>query len=293
MSADATQVRIAPNGRLLVAALESTVPTDTTSPWDSAWKDLGYADETGVAITPGLTTVEIKAWQAASPIAVLPTEVKYELKFVLQQFNALTTGLFFGGSEWNETAATVKALVKFTPAAVGGANAWDYSGTPQTFTINDGTGATSVTLSTALTNIAGVVAAVDAILGAGYVVTADTSKVKIEAAVAGSKTFVIAGTDAAAITGSTGYVNTPGTGSGVYKLIVPSSPSLDKRMLGIEWDDGEVTNRLVVAHGLVTARDQLNIVRSKNQAFGVTFTALDLGGELATVLSDDAVLAAA
>jgi hypothetical protein len=103
-----------------------------------------------------------------------------------------------------------KALAKFTPAAVGGTDVWDYATNPQTFTINDGTGATSVTLTGDLVNVAGVVAAVDTALGAGYVVTAAGALVKIEAATAGAKTFTIAGTNAAAITGSAGYINTAG-----------------------------------------------------------------------------------
>lgn len=103
-----------------------------------------------------------------------------------------------------------KALAKFTPAAVGGSDVWDYT-TPQTFTINDGTGATSVTLTGDLNNVAGVAAAVDAALGAGYVVTVDGALVKIEAAAAGAKTLTIGGTNALAVTGSAGYVNTPGT----------------------------------------------------------------------------------
>lgn len=126
------------------------------------------------------------------------------------------------GNRWRVTASTAgalvvtdqnlpatKALVKFTPAATGGSDAWEYT-TPTVFTINDGTGATTVTLTGDLINIAGVVAAVDAALGAGYVVTVDGAKVKIEAATAGAKTFVIAGTDAAAITGSANYLNTAG-----------------------------------------------------------------------------------
>lgn len=111
--------------------------------------------------------------------------------------------------------AATKALVEFTPAATGGADVWDYT-TPQTFTINDGTGATSVTLTGDLNNVAGVAAAVDAALGAGYVVTVDSTKVKIEAAAAGAKTFAIAGTNAAAITGSAGYVNTAGIDAESY-----------------------------------------------------------------------------
>lgn len=105
MAQDSTQVRIAPNGRLLVAPAGTVAPADVSAVWGTAWQDLGYADETGVTITPTLTTAEVKAWQTASPLAIIPTEVKYEVKFVLQQFNQATTGLFFGGAAWTETVA--------------------------------------------------------------------------------------------------------------------------------------------------------------------------------------------
>jgi hypothetical protein len=109
------------------------------------------------------------------------------------------------------TARASKAVVEFTPASTG-TDAFDYSGeAATTFTLNDGTGATTVALTTDCVNLAGVVTAVDAALGAGYVVSADAAKVKIEAAAAGAKTFTVGGANAAAITGSAGYVNTPGS----------------------------------------------------------------------------------
>jgi len=111
----------------------------------------------------------------------------------------------------DQNLPATKALMKFTPEA-DGTDAFDYDGVAEiTFTINDGAGATTVTLDADYVNLAGVVAAVDADLGAGYVVTADGAQVKVEAAVAGAKTFVVGGADAAAITGSANYVNTPGT----------------------------------------------------------------------------------
>jgi len=80
----------------------------------------------------------------------------------------------------------------------------------QVFTINNGSATTTVTLSTDCTNLAGVVSAVDALLGATYVVTSDTTKVKIEESTTGAVTYTIGGANATAVTGSAGYVNTAG-----------------------------------------------------------------------------------
>lgn len=187
MSQDSTQVRVAPNGHIWVAALGTAIPATPTTTPDTGWKELGYADESGVEITPSLTTAEIKAWQSAAPLRIIPTEIKLELKFNLQQFNADTTSLFFGGATW------------------------------------------------------------------------------------------------AAVSGHTG----------VSKLLFSSTPNVDERMVMIDWQDVSINCRLVVERGLVTNRDKLDIVRSKNQVFGVTFSALDAAGNFAQLFSDDPTLVAA
>lgn len=131
------------------------------------------------------------------------------------------------GDSITTSGSATKAVVEFTPAATG-SDAFDYaSAAAISFTINDGTGATTVTLDADYTNLAGVVAAVDADLGSGYVVTADSTKVKIEAATAGEKTFAIGGTNASAITGSTGYINTSGTAGSVASIPLWSETSVN------------------------------------------------------------------
>jgi hypothetical protein len=181
MTQDAGQVRVAPHGKILTAVAGTTLPATPTEAWPTGWIDQGYADESGVVITPTLTTVDIRAWQTASPLMVLPTDTGLTFKFVLQQYNAATTSLFFGGAAWVETT----------------------------------------------------------------------------------------------------------TGSGIFKLVLSSTPSVANLMLGIEWGDGIATNKLVVKRGMVTQRDALAIVRNTNQKFGITVTALDASGELAEILSDD------
>lgn len=115
----------------------------------------------------------------------------------------------------NPTAANVL----FTPAATGGAasgSAFDYSGGAAiTFTV-DGN---AVTLDADYTNLAGVVAAVDADLPAAYTITAAAGQVRIAATTPGASTIVVAGTDAADVTGAPGYANTPGANAS--ELSVP------------------------------------------------------------------------
>jgi hypothetical protein len=245
-------VRVAVTGVVAVGATSATAPVDADST-ATGFTDLGYVGEDGVTETRGRSTNKIKAWQNAAIVREVVTEAEMQLKFVLIETKQETVELFYGGTVdtadgsiavipantggrksyvvdvvdgddfirtyvpsgeivevgdqvyasgepigyevtitcYENTPAATKALVKFTPAATGGSDVWDYT-TPQTFTINDGTGATSVTL------------------------TGDLAQVKIEATTAGEKTFTIGGANAAAITGSANYVNTPGAQPAAY-----------------------------------------------------------------------------
>lgn len=77
------------------------------------------------------------------------------------------------------------------------------------------------------------------------------------------------------------------------KLVIPSSPVLDTRKLGIEWtDDGGFVNRLIVQRGLATDREKVVLNRKTAQAYGITFEAQDFNGELAHILSNNPDLGA-
>jgi hypothetical protein len=110
------------------------------------------------------------------------------------------------------------ASVAFTPAAsggTGGGDAYDYTGTAVTFTV-DGT---SITLDADYNDLAGVVAKVDAGLGAAYTVAADGSRVRITKTTAGTGSITVGGAGAAAISGSPNYSNT--AGANASELSVP------------------------------------------------------------------------
>lgn len=178
MAQDSSQIVVAPFGHLYTAVSGSTQPTDVTSAWPGAWVELGYTTDSGVSITPGMTVVNLSAWQSAAPVKTLITGTSLDLAFSLRQFNGQTTGLYFFGGAW--------------------------------------------VLST----------------------------------------------------GST------------YKLSIVSSPGVNERMLGVEWSDGTVTNRLVIPRGMVSKHDNIVLDRKEGTIVGVTFTALDSNGVLGTLLSN-------
>lgn len=95
-----SEVRIAPEGRILVAPVGTTVPADASESFDEAWADLGYANEDGVEITPELEVEDFMAWQSLPPVKTSPTNLALEVVFNLIQTNVDTTSLYFFGAQW-------------------------------------------------------------------------------------------------------------------------------------------------------------------------------------------------
>jgi hypothetical protein len=110
------------------------------------------------------------------------------------------------------------AYVLFTPAASGGSGSggpYDYSGTAATTFSVDGN---TVTLNADETNLAGVVAAVDAALPVAYTVTTSGAQVRIALSAAGTNTIAVSGTNASRVTGSAGYANVAGANASQLEI---------------------------------------------------------------------------
>lgn len=140
---NASEVLIAPHGKILTAALGSTVPTDVSTAWDPAWIDLGYADENGVKITPNLTTGPVKAWQSAMDVKRVVTSVETSIEFNMIQFDANTTSLYFFGAAWSAPVSGVSTLTVSSQVSVNermlGIEWDDGAGTVQRLIIPRGT----------------------------------------------------------------------------------------------------------------------------------------------------------
>jgi hypothetical protein len=76
--------------------------------------------------------------------------------------------------------------------------------------------------------------------------------------------------------------------AGVNKLSIPAAPSPDERAIGLEWVDGDITNRLIIARGEVTNRDSITLARSGAVSLPMTVSAYaDTAPEIAVWLSND------
>ncbi|MFM9703590.1 phage tail tube protein [Streptomyces galilaeus] len=83
-------------------------------------------------------------------------------------------------------------------------------------------------------------------------------------------------------------------GGTVHKLSIPAAPTPDERAIGLEWLDGDIKNRLVIARGEVTDREAINLSRSAAVGLGMTVSAYaDTAPEIAVWLSNDPAWAAA
>jgi hypothetical protein len=81
--------------------------------------------------------------------------------------------------------------------------------------------------------------------------------------------------------------------SGVSTLSIPSAPDPDERAFGLEWEDGDIVNRLVIGRGEATERG--SITTSRGAAVGLQMTVsayASTAPEIATWLSNDPAWAA-
>jgi hypothetical protein len=107
---NASEVRLAPFGRIRVGPVGSVIPDDVTTPFDSDWFELGYVDEDGVSFNPDLATNDIRMWQALPPVKTTATGLSLEVSFNMGQVNQGTTSLYFFGAEWVDVGGGVAKL---------------------------------------------------------------------------------------------------------------------------------------------------------------------------------------
>lgn len=119
MALDAQELFIPGGGSVLIGPVGTTPPTDTDTPWDAGWTDLGYTDENGVTITPGMTMTEVPAWQSRYPVRRIVTAETMEVEFSLLQWNEDTISLAFGGGTWTDGVYSPPAAGSLAEYALG------------------------------------------------------------------------------------------------------------------------------------------------------------------------------
>ena len=78
-------------------------------------------------------------------------------------------------------------------------------------------------------------------------------------------------------------------GSGSFKYSVSSAPTIDERVLGVQWIDGTINYRAVIGRCMVTESGESSVNRGSPVPLPLTFGAMapSSGSELAYILTDD------
>lgn len=94
---DQTAVRVgtASGAGLFLAPLGTTLPTDAEGTLDAAFYTVGYISDEGVTVGSDLSSEDLFAWQAASPIRTLLTDRTYTFEFTMVETEAETLALYF------------------------------------------------------------------------------------------------------------------------------------------------------------------------------------------------------
>lgn len=117
MPLDSSEVRLAPTGKIYAAPVGTTLPTNATMAVNVAFKELGYVDEDGVSLTPGVELTDIMMWQSAVPVKTTLDTISFEVQFNMGQVNQTTWGLYFFVGGWTNNFGQAKMIVPSSPGS--------------------------------------------------------------------------------------------------------------------------------------------------------------------------------
>ena len=109
MAPNAGNVRVAGTGALWKAPLGTALPVDSTTAWNAAFVNLGYATD-GFTIKQDLKKQDISAWQTLAPVRSITTSLIRSLSFEALESNINTVPLAFGGATMTPGLAGIYTL---------------------------------------------------------------------------------------------------------------------------------------------------------------------------------------
>jgi len=252
------QVRIAGTGRLLKAPLGTVLPVDSVAAWNPAFVDLGYADD-GFEMKQDLKRKEVNGWQTLELLRLITTALNRTFTFNLKQTNRDTLALAWGGA--TITPAAAASLGTVAVAITTGVLTVSAS---ETLAVGD-----MVQLGT-MTNAAPLVAGTTY-----YVLTVPTATTLTLAATLGGAMIV---TTAAGSSTSITKLN------GAYTLAIPDASQIADFIIGIDWSDGSVTQRLVIQRAALLSLPTVKSGRQAEIDYVVEVQALKPADNTASVL---------
>ncbi len=233
---DSSQVRVAGTGQIWKAALGTVLPTDSTTPWDAAFVNLGYLTD-GFTLAQALKTLDIPAWQTTEPVRTLNLSLVRNIAFEMLQSNKNTAGFAYGGA-----TVVPNPGVSLGTVAIAITTGVLTVSASETLAIGD-----KVQLGT-LTGAAPLVAGVTY-----YVVSTPTSTTLTVSATLGG---------AAIVTTASGTSTSITKVTGGYAITIPEANAIADFVLGIDFSDGATSGRLVVPCGHQDTLPTIKSVRS-------------------------------
>ncbi|MGW5773107.1 phage tail tube protein [Streptomyces longwoodensis] len=83
-----------------------------------------------------------------------------------------------------------------------------------------------------------------------------------------------------------------GTGTGVFRLDLSSTPELQEISIVVDWGQGSTHSRVVIPRSMIQDRGAITLARTAAQEYQLTIEALDSNGKLGYVLTDQNMAAA-
>jgi len=252
------QVRIAGTGHLVKAPLGTVLPVDSVAAWNGAFVDLGYADD-GFEMSQDLKRKEVNGWQTLELLRLITTALNRKFKFNLKQSNRDTLGLAWGGAV-------------ITPAAAASLGTVVIAITTGVLTVS-----ATETLAPGDPVVLGTVTG-GAPLVAGttyYVLTAPTSTTLTLAATVGGAMIV---TTASGTSTSINKLN------GAYTLAIPDASQILDFIIGIDWSDGVVNQRIIIQRASLVSLPTVKSGRQAEIDYDVEVQALKPADNTASVL---------
>lgn len=110
---DASNVEVAVTGRVCLAPIGTTAPTDSETPLDVAWRDVGYISEDGVTETPEADNEVIRAWQNGDEVRTVQTSHSIQYGFTMIETNEVSLEAYYG--DYDSETGNVKVTGRQLP----------------------------------------------------------------------------------------------------------------------------------------------------------------------------------
>ena len=239
------QIRVAGTGAFWKAPLGTPIPTDSTTAWNAAFVNLGFATD-GFEMSQDKKTQGITGWQSLEELRLIVQSLVRKFKFELLQSNGATLSLAWGGATVTTNTVPVGGAITI---GTGGVLT---SATPHGLAVGNAVSLATVVTSTGITA-----------LTTYYII-----------AVGSTTTLTLS-----ASPGGVALTTTAGTGTGLglvgpYKLTMPNASTVTDYVLGIDWSDGAINQRIIIQRASQPALPTIKNVRSDGTRYEIEVQAL-------------------